>query len=229
MQNRFMTRGLVIAVSASAFIGSVAFGQMKYSRPRSQQSPTATPTPLPVIPPKETGIRSQPQRTTPTPTPSRQAFGQSQMPMQRPTPTAAPVPAKQAYSQIPRTGAAPVQPQVSPMPNQRVVAGPNQPRTLATPAPVPQKPTPTPVPPPDIQAYLNRQLKDGKFHLNANGKDLALTPFHVWRQKEIAPNSTSTCVDMRSDEGRIYDIDFVTTGKDVTAVRVHRINGEVVR
>ena len=197
---------------------------MKYSRSRSQQSPTPTPTPLPLIAPKETGVRTQPQRTTPT----RQAFAQPQTSMQRPTPT--PVPAKQAYSQIPRTGAAPVQPQVSPMPNQRVVAGPNQPRTiLPTPAPVPQKPTPTPVPPPDIQAYLGRQLKDGKFHLNANGKDLPLTPFHVWRQKEIAPNSTSTCVDMRSDEGRIYDIDFVTTGKDVTAVRVHRINGETVR
>lgn len=221
-----MTRGLVIAVSASAFIGSIAFGQMKYSRSRSQQSPTPTPTPLPLIAPKQAGVRPQPQRTTPSPTPSRQAYGQPQTSMQRPMP--APVPAKQAYSQLPRTGPAPVQ-QVSPMPNQRAVAGPNQPRILPTPAPVPQKPTPTPVPPPDIQAYLNRQLKDGKFHLNANGKDLPLTPFHVWRQKEIAPNSTSTCVDMRSDEGRVYDIDFVTTGKDVTAVRVHRINGEAVR
>lgn len=101
-----------------------------------------------------------------------------------------------------------------------------------TPAPIPAKPTPTPVPPPDIQAYLDRQLatsKDKKFHLNANGKDLPLTPFHVWRQKEIGPNTTSTCVDMRSDEGRVYDIDFVTTGKDVTGIKVHRINGEAVR
>ncbi len=101
-----------------------------------------------------------------------------------------------------------------------------------TPAPAPQQPTPPPVPPPDIQAYLDRQVassKDKKFHLIANGKDLPLTPFHVWRQKEVGPNSTSTCVDMRSDEGRVYDIDFVTAGKDVTSVRVHRINGETVR
>ena len=115
------------------------------------------------------------------------------------------------------------------MSNQRVVTASNQPRMVPSPAPVAQQPTPPPVPPPDIQAYLSRQLKDGKFHLNANGKDLALTPFHVWRQKENGPNSTTTCVDMRSDEGRVYDIDFITTGKDVTSVRVHRINGEAVR
>jgi hypothetical protein len=101
---------------------------------------------------------------------------------------------------------------------------------MPTPAPVPVKPTPTPVPPPDIKAYVDRQAaKDGKFHLTANGKDLPLTPFHVWRQKETGPNTTSTCVDMRSDSGSVYDIDFLTTGKDVTGVKVHRINGESVR
>src|SRR5579864_2569052 len=230
MQNRFMIKGIVIVVSATAFLGSIAFGQMKYRRPRSQQSPTPTPTPLPVIPPKESGVRSQPLRMAPTPSPSRQAFGQPQAPMQRPTPL--PTPAKPGYTQVQRTNAAPVQAQKSPIPGQKVVAAPNQPRMLPTPAPVPQKPTPPPVPPPDIQAYLDRQVassKDKKFHLIANGKDLPLTPFHVWRQKENGPNSTSTCVDMRSDEGRVYDIDFVTTGKDVTGVRVHRINGETVR
>jgi hypothetical protein len=101
-----------------------------------------------------------------------------------------------------------------------------------TPAPTPVKPTPTPVPPPDIKAYLDRQLansKDRKFHMTMNGGDLALTPFHVWRQKETGPNSTSTFISMRSDEGRIYDIDFMTTGAQVTGIRIHRINGETVR
>jgi hypothetical protein len=101
-----------------------------------------------------------------------------------------------------------------------------------TPAPPPPKPTPTPVPPPDIQAYLDRQLAksaDRKFHMTVNGGDLALTPFHTWPQKSTGPNTTSTMISMRSDEGRVYDIDFMTTGQQVSMVRIHRINGESVR
>jgi hypothetical protein len=88
------------------------------------------------------------------------------------------------------------------------------------------------VPPPDVKAYLDRQLansKDQKFHFTVNGKDLALTPFHVWAQKSTGAGSTSTCIDMRSDEGRIYDIDFVTTGPQVTGIKIHKINGEALR
>jgi hypothetical protein len=102
-------------------------------------------------------------------------------------------------------------------------------RPAPTPAPVPVQPTPTPVPPPNIQAYLDRQLSNGKFKLTINGKDMMLTPFHTWRQKSTGANTTSTCVDMRSDEGRVYDIDFNTTGDKVSGIRVHRINGEIIR
>ena len=99
-----------------------------------------------------------------------------------------------------------------------------------TPAPPPPKPTPTPVPPPDVKAYLDRQLKsDQKFHMTVNGGDLALTPFHVWPQKSTGPNSTSTSVSMRSDDGRVYDIEFLTTGAQVSSIRINRINGEAVR
>jgi len=97
---------------------------------------------------------------------------------------------------------------------------------------MPVKPTPTPVPPPDVKTYLDKQLassKDQKFHMNVNGRDVALTPFHVWSQKTTGPNTTSTCIDMRSDEGRVYDIDFLTTGAQVSSIRIHRINGEAVR
>ena len=114
----------------------------------------------------------------------------------------------------------------------RTAAAPIQPRPVATSAPTVAKPTPTPVPAPDVKAYLDKQLassKDKKFHLNANGKDIALTPFHVWAQKSTGFNTTSTSVSMRSDEGRVYDIEFVTTGKDVTGINVLRINGESVR
>jgi hypothetical protein len=99
-----------------------------------------------------------------------------------------------------------------------------------TPAPPPPKPTPTPVPPPDVKAYLDRQLKsDQKFHMTVNGGDLALTPFHVWPQKSSGPNSTSTSVSMRGPDGRVYDIEFLTTGAQVSSIRINRINGEAVR
>jgi len=126
----------------------------------------------------------------------------------------------------------------SPPPQQRTTSAPRtapaavQQKAPPTPAPTVAKPTPTPVPPPDVKAYLDRQVansKDKKFHFTVNGKDLALTPFHVWAQKSTDADSTSTCVDMRSDDGRIYDIDFVTTGPQVTGIKIHRINGESLR
>jgi hypothetical protein len=120
----------------------------------------------------------------------------------------------------------------SPAPPQRTTTAPIQPRPTSTPAPTQAKPTPTPVPPPDVKAYLDRQVansKDKKFHMTVNGKDLALTPFHVWAQKSTGVGSTSTCIDMKSDDGRIYDIDFVTTGPQVTGIKIHKINGEALR
>ena len=118
----------------------------------------------------------------------------------------------------------------SPTPAATQSPAPAQSRPTATPAQ--SKPTPTPVPPPDVKAYLDRQVansKDKKFHLAVNGKDLALTPFHVWAQKSTGSNTTSTCIDMKSDDGRIYDIDFVTTGPQVTGIKIHKINGEALR
>jgi len=120
----------------------------------------------------------------------------------------------------------------SPAPAQRPSPASTQSRPTATPAPTQAKPTPTPVPPPDIKTYLDRQVAnsmDKKFHFTVNGKDLALTPFHVWAQKSTGSNTTSTCIDMRSDDGKIYDIDFVTTGPQVTSIKIHRINGESLR
>jgi hypothetical protein len=143
--------------------------------------------------------------------------------MQRPAPI--PTPAKQTYLQ-------PQKPAVTLPSPQQTFRQAQMPPPAMTPAPIPVKPTPTPVPPPDVKAYLDRQVansQDKKFHMTVNGKDLALTPFHVWAQKSTGPNSTSTCIDMKSDEGRIYDIDFVTTGAQVSGIRIHKINGEAVR
>ena len=130
----------------------------------------------------------------------------------------------------PQVKTAPVQGRVQPNPTPALALIP--PKGAATPAPLPVKPTPTPVPPPDVKAYLDKQIassKDQKFHMNVNGKDLALTPFHVWMQKSTGVGTTSTCIDMRSDEGRVYDIDFLTTGAQVSSIRIHRVNGEAVR
>ena len=136
-----------------------------------------------------------------------------------------------SQSPTPTPKTTPVQTQ-SPAPPRRTTTTPIQPRPTATPAPTQAKPTPTLMPPPDVKAYLDRQVansKDKKFHLTVNGKDLALTPFHVWAQKSTGADSTSTCIDMKSDDGRIYDIDFVTTGPQVTGVKIHKINGEALR
>src|ERR1700757_5070821 len=107
-----------------------------------------------------------------------------------------------------------------------------RPKFGGTPAPPPKKPPPTPPPPPDVKAYLDRQIatsKDQKFHMNVNGKDLALTPFHVWPQKTTGFNTTATAISMRSDEGSVYDIEFSTAGAQVTGIRISRINGESLR
>ena len=146
----------------------------------------------------------------------------SQKPTPTPTPTSKTT-AVQAQSPAPqqRTTSAP-----------RTTPAPLQQKALPTPAPTVAKPTPTPVPPPDVKADLDRQVansKDKKFHMTVNGKDLALTPFHVWAQKSTGTNSTSTCIDMKSDDGKIYDIDFVTTGAQVSGIKIHKINGEALR
>jgi hypothetical protein len=211
-----MVNRIIFSIVVSAVVASIAFGQMKYSRSRSASiTPTPTPTPLSLIPA---------QKTPPAP------------PFQKPTPAprimAAPSPARS--TPVPRMTSVPAQAKSmqSPVPSQRMMSTAMQRKPVATPAPIPVKPTPTPVPPPDTKAYLDRQVassKDQKFHMTINGKDLPMTPFHVWRQKEAGPNMTSTCVDMRGDDGRVYDIDFVTTGAQVSGIRIHKINGEALR
>jgi hypothetical protein len=153
---------------------------------------------------------------------SQMKYSRARAPSPTPAPTQSPAAAQRT---------SPVQAQ-SPAPPRRTTTAPIEPRPTSTPGPAQAKPTPTPVPPPDVKAYLDRQVansKDKKFHFTVNGKDLALTPFHVWAQKSTGADSTSTCIDMRSDDGKIYDIDFVTTGSQVTGIKIHRINGESLR
>jgi hypothetical protein len=204
-----MIKRIIIAAVAASCVGPFAFGQMKYSRPR----PTPTPTPPQAQSPISAQKTTCAPRTTPTPQQKTPMPAQNQA---RPSPA-------------PQQRMAQVQTQSSMQPQRTTTSVP---RAIQTPAPVPVKPTPTPVPPPDVKAYLDRQVansKDQKFHMNVNGKDLPLTPFHVWPQKSTGPGTTSTSISMRSDEGKVYDIEFVTTGAQVTGIRINRINGEAVR
>jgi len=204
-----MITRIIVSTVASLFVASIAFSQMKYSRANSQK-PTPTPTPTPTAQQKIVPASAQiPAKQSPTP-PQRAMPAATQS-------KATPVAAQNQPNQMPPT---------------RTLATSVQPKASPTPAATAAKPTPTPVPPPDVQAYLDRQVansKDKKFHMTVNGKDLALTPFHVWAQKSTGADSTSTCIDMRSDDGRIYDIDFVTTGPQVTGIKIHKINGEALR
>jgi len=214
-----MIARLVIAIVATSLAAPFAFG-ITYSRPR----PTPTPTPTPVqapspIPSRKTTLAPG---TTPTPSPVRYAPATQQL-----QPKQTPVAQWQQQRMMPLT---PTQPKVG-QPNPTPMTVRYQARPTPTVALIPPKvvATPTPAPPPDVKAYLDNQIassKDQKFHMNVNGKDLPLTPFHVWPQRITGFNTTSTSISMRSDQGRVYDIEFLTTGAQVTAIRIQRVNGE---
>ena len=228
-----MITRIALVTIAAFFVASYAFGQMKYSRVRSS-SPTPSPTASPT--PQQRTYQPPQSNQKPTFIPARKAgVGQPATAGARLTPVPAQVQGKQPPAAQQRSMPMAAQPKPTPI-SARVQPTPAlaliPPRVGSTPAPAPVQPTPPPVPPPDVKAYLDKQVassKDQKFHMNVNGKDLALTPFHVWPQKSTGVGTTSTCIDMRSDEGRIYDIDFLTTGAQVSSIRIHRINGEAVR
>jgi len=214
-----MIARLVIAIVATSLAAPFAFG-ITYSRPR----PTPTPTPTPVqatspIPSRKTTLAP---RTTPTPSPVRYAPAKQQL-----QPKQTPVAQWQQQRMMASTA---TQPKVG-QPNPTPMTVRYQARPTPTVALIPPKvvATPTPAPPPDVKAYLDHQIassKDQKFHMNVNGKDLPLTPFHVWPQRITGFNTTSTSISMRSDQGRVYDIEFITTGAQVTSIRIQRVNGE---
>jgi hypothetical protein len=75
-----------------------------------------------------------------------------------------------------------------------------------------------------VKGYLDEQLansKDKKFHVSLNGKDVALTPIKIHDgSKSVTP------VDMKSADGKIYEIDFTTSNGQVTGARVGKVNGK---
>jgi len=79
-----------------------------------------------------------------------------------------------------------------------------------------------------VKGYLDQQLaisKDKKFHVALNGKDLALTPLKFGAEKKLGGGKSSTAVDMKGADGKIYEIDFVSSGGQVSGASVGKVNG----
>ena len=80
-----------------------------------------------------------------------------------------------------------------------------------------------------MKGYLDQQMatsKDKKFHVALNGKDLALSPAKFHEEKKLGGNKSSAVVDMKSADGKIYEIDFVLSGDQVTGASVGKVNGK---
>ncbi len=80
-----------------------------------------------------------------------------------------------------------------------------------------------------MKGYLDQQLatsKDKKFHVALNGKDLALSPVKFHEERKLGGNKSSAVVDMKSADGKIYEIDFVLSGNQVTGASVGKMNGK---
>jgi hypothetical protein len=86
-----------------------------------------------------------------------------------------------------------------------------------------------------IKKHISSESKnssDKKFHVNYEGKDLALdlVKVHDDRLSSLGEGKYFACVDMKAADGTTYDIDFFMSGKpgdmNVTETSVHKINGK---
>jgi hypothetical protein len=82
-----------------------------------------------------------------------------------------------------------------------------------------------------ISGYAAKSA-DKKFHMPYQRKDLALdlVRVHDDRFSNLGGNKYFACVDMKGNDGKIYDIDFFMTVQadklTVTETAVHKINGK---
>ena len=83
--------------------------------------------------------------------------------------------------------------------------------------------------PQGVKGYLDQQLaisKDKKFHVSLNGKDVALTPVNFHGEKKLGGSKASEAVDMKATDGKMYEIDFVLSGSQVTGASVGKFNSQ---
>jgi len=92
-----------------------------------------------------------------------------------------------------------------------------------------QKKTTKTTMPVGVKGYLDSEIagsKDKRFHVSMNGKDLALTPVKFHEERKLGGSKGSTAVDMKGTDGKVYEIDFVTSGTQVTGASVGKVNGK---
>ena len=80
-----------------------------------------------------------------------------------------------------------------------------------------------------VKGYLDNVMansKDNKFHATLSGKNLALTPIKFHEEKKLGGGKATTAVDMKGADGKIYEIDFVTSGEQVTSAKIGKVNGK---
>jgi hypothetical protein len=80
-----------------------------------------------------------------------------------------------------------------------------------------------------VKGYLDNVMansKDNKFHATLSGMNLALTPLKFHEEKKLGGGKATTAVDMKGADGKIYEIDFVTSGDQVTSAKIGKVNGK---
>jgi hypothetical protein len=83
--------------------------------------------------------------------------------------------------------------------------------------------------PAGVKGYLDSQMansKDKKFHMTVNGKDLPLTPVRYHEEQKLGGGKTQMAVDMKGVDGKIYEMNFVTSGGVVAAGKIVKVNGK---
>ena len=82
-----------------------------------------------------------------------------------------------------------------------------------------------------VKGYLDNVIgnsKDHKFHMTVNGKDLPLTPVKFHEEQKLGAGKSAMAVDMKGVVGKVYEIDFVTSGGVVTDGKIRKINGKAL-
>ncbi len=82
-----------------------------------------------------------------------------------------------------------------------------------------------------VKGYLDNVIgnsKDHKFHMTVNGKDLPLTPVKFHEEQKLGGGKSAMAVDMKGVAGKVYEIDFVTSGGVVTDGKIRKINGKAL-
>jgi hypothetical protein len=82
-----------------------------------------------------------------------------------------------------------------------------------------------------VKGYLDSQMansKDHRFHMSVNGKDLPLTPVTYHAEQKLGAGKSAMAVDMKGVDGKVYEMNFVTSGGVVAGGKIVKINGKAL-